>query len=167
MAKKTTKKAAAKRPRVASKAFSFDRFVELGETALVAYAEEILHGPTRVKKADAERLAARLTSFDDEYHLVYAIELVSYLQPPHFASRLIPLLGSRFQSVRLATHRALSRLPPRLISDKLIEDVEVAVRTGAYGAELGGIVKLLTEMKALSKLRSAVRARPARQPKGK
>lgn len=161
--KKSPKRSAAS----PAKAFEYDRFVELGETALVAYAEEILQGPSRVKMADVERLAANLGSFADEYHLVYAIELICYMHPKRFAERLIPMLGSRFQSVRLAAHRALGRLPPKLINDALIESIEATVRAGPHEAELGGLVKYLTEMKALAKLRSAVRARPKRKSKGK
>ncbi len=123
--------------------FDYQRFLSLSTSDLVAYMEQILNAPTvSVEAEDLQRVAADLESFD-EYHLVYAIELCTELMPSLFAVPVANCLTHRCQSVRLAAHRALSRLPSQAITDELINSCHAAVAAGAPIEEIGDLPEIL------------------------
>lgn len=123
--------------------FDYQRFLTLSTSDLVAYMEPILNDPTAfVEPEDLQSLAADLASFD-EYHLVYAIELCTDLMPSLFAFPVANCLRHRCQSVRLAAHRALSRLPSQAITDDLIDSCRAAIASGAPIKEIGDLPDIL------------------------
>jgi hypothetical protein len=123
--------------------FDYRKFLSLSESDLVAYMEPIVNAETAIiEPADLQDIASGLGSFD-EYHLVYAIELGIDSMPFLFALPVAECLTNRFQSVRLAAHRALSRLPTQAITDDLIDACHAAIAAGAPIQEVGDLPNIL------------------------
>ena len=123
--------------------FNYQTFRSLAMSDLVESMEPIVNDPgTRVEPEDLQGLATDFESFD-EYHMVYAIELCADLMPDVFALPTAHCLKHHFQSVRLAAHRALSRLSPRAITDDLIKASEAAIAAGAPIEEVGDLPQIL------------------------
>ena len=78
---------------------------------------------------DVAAIASQLSSYNDEYHLVYAIELGADHQADLFAGLIPPFLSHKEQSVRLAASRALERLPERVVTTHLLNAVETALKS--------------------------------------
>ena len=110
---------------------------------LVAYMEPLVNDPATV--ADAASLTVLLEGLADfgEYHLVYAIEFGTDRMPALYAAEVAKCLAHRCQSVRLAAHRALSRLPEVAISDRLIEACRGVIARGGPEAEVGDLPGIL------------------------
>jgi hypothetical protein len=124
-------------------AFDYEEFSSLTTADLVAYMEPIVTDPlATVPSKVLEQMAAEMEGYD-EYHLVYAIELGMERMPEVFAPRVALLLSHQCQSVRLAAHRNLARLPSSLISDHLIAVCDQAVEAGKASAGVRDIVGLL------------------------
>lgn len=123
--------------------FDYPRFLSLSESDLVAYMEPLLNDPAVVvEPEDLKSVAAELASFD-EYHLVYAIELCTDQMPSLFALPVADALRHEDQSVRLAAHRALSRLSTQAITDNLIDACRAAIESGAPSVEVGDLPEIL------------------------
>jgi hypothetical protein len=125
-------------------AFDYQEFSSLKTADLVAYMEPIVTDPSAIVPSRAlEQMAAEMESYD-EHHLVYTIELGMDRMPEVFALRVARLLCHECQSVRLAAHRNLVRLPSSLISDHLIAACDQAVMAGkAYGdiKDIGALLR--------------------------
>ncbi len=129
--------------------FDFPSFLRLSESDLVAYMEPVLNDPTLVVEPEVLRqMAADLASYD-EYHLVYAIELGVDQDASMFALTVARCLAHPAQSVRLAAHRTLSRLPAQAISDELINACNAAIAAGSSPAEVGDLPEILERRRRL------------------
>jgi len=125
--------------------FEYQKFRSLETSDLVAYMEPIVNGPSIVVTAGAlDRMARELDAYD-EYHLVYAIELGMERMPDRFAPQAARFLAHESQSVRLAAHRNLSRLPASMLSDALIDACNQAIDRGTWTADVCDIVGRLQE----------------------
>ena len=123
--------------------FDYQRFLSLSTSDLVAYMEPMVNDPMAfVGPEDLRSVATNLGSFD-EYHLVYAIELCTDLLPSLFSLPVANCLTHRCQSVRLAAHRALCRLPSQEITDALILSCDAAIASGAPIEEVGDLPEIL------------------------
>lgn len=113
-------------------AFDYAMFVSLTDDELVAYTEHFANEPE--SRVSPERITALADNYAryDECHRVYALELGADRDPARFAPLAVEALSDREQSVRLAAHRVLSRLPVELIDDKFILDCEASVRRGTH-----------------------------------
>lgn len=135
--------------------FDYPKFLSLSGSAVVAYMEPLLNDPALVVgPEDLRRLAAALPSFD-EYHLVYAIEVGTDSLPSLFALPVARCLTHRDQSVRLAAHRALSRLPAHAITEALVNATRAAVAAGAPAAEVGDLPDVLARRQAVDPVDAA------------
>src|SRR5438445_13012201 len=125
------------------RAFDYQRFRSLAATDLVAYMEPIVTDPAVVvPPAALERIATEMDTYD-EYRLVYSIELGMEHMPDLFAFEIVRFLSHECQSVRLAVYRNLSRLPPEMISDALIQTCDLAFKSGKQFPDVCDIVELL------------------------
>src|SRR3954454_7809071 len=128
-------------------AFEYDRFRSLAGSDLVGYMEPLLGDPeVIVSPDDLRRMAAELDHYD-EYHLVYAIELGVERMPSVFGPSAARCLTHECQSVRLAAHRHLLRLPPSTVSDELIGACERAVEAPGRYEDVSDIVERLRRVK--------------------
>jgi len=133
--------------------FDHRRFRSLEGSDLVAYMEPLVNDPTvAADPADLRLILAGLADFD-EYHLVYAIEFGTDRMPGLFAGEVARCLAHPCQSVRLAAHRALSRLPIGEISDELIDACRGAIAGGAPAAEVGDLPGILASRQPRSATR--------------
>ena len=108
----------------AAAGFDYERFVELSGSSLVDYMEPLVDDPgVPIPPGALDRLLSDLPSFNDEYHLVYALTLGAYRSPETFAQHLPPYLANEHQSVRLAASRMLIHLPDAFIGSDLVEAV--------------------------------------------
>lgn len=129
--------------------FDLATFETLQGEELYAYMEPIVCSLNAVVEADdLERMARKLSEYVDEYHLVYAIELGADHSPEVFAELIPKYLSHSEQSVRLATSRALGRLPERVITMRLLGAVETSLKSCPESSRMK---KLTDRFKAILK----------------
>ena len=99
-----------------------------------------------VEPSDVATIASQLSTYNDKYHLVYAIELGADHQPDLFAELIPQFLSHKEQSVRLAASRALERLPERVVTIHLLDAVETALKSCPESSHM---TKLIDRFKAI------------------
>ncbi len=124
--------------------FELDRFETLMGEELYAYMEPIVCGSNAIVDADdLFKVAERLSTYCDEFHIVYAIEFGAEHNPALFAELLPPFLSHSKQAVRLATFRALERLPKHVVTTRLLEMVEKAMASCPESSQMQQLVDLI------------------------
>lgn len=108
------------------KTLEYKSFLNLTDGDLYAYLEPFLDSAIPVPEDVLDRMLAELPRYD-ESHLVYAIEIGPDHAPDAFAPALPDYLSHKSQAVRTAASRALTRLPDRLITEKLVNDARSAL----------------------------------------
>jgi hypothetical protein len=110
--------------------FDYEEFLRLSGLDLCRRMEPLLLDPRlHVDRQVVERLVTDLRTFRDEYHLVYALELLAKIAPELAVKQAPRYLAHSYGSVWCAAHNILVRLPDSLLTPELVADVEtVALR---------------------------------------
>lgn len=104
--------------------FDYQRFVALDKLDLVDYMEPlVLDGRTSVAGGDLEKLLGRLDEFD-EYHLVYALQLIAERYPERIVEKIPGYLRHQHDSVRAAVLNIVAKLPNHCVTRELLERIK-------------------------------------------
>lgn len=105
--------------------FDYEEFLRLSGSDLYRWMEPLLLDTTLHLRSDVvERLLTDLPTFRDEYHLVYALELLAKIAPEVVVKQAPTYLAHTHGSVWCAAHNILMRLPDSLLTPELLDDVE-------------------------------------------
>src|SRR5262245_7989826 len=106
-----------------SDSFSYERFMSLAGSALVAYSEPFVNTRMHtIPESIYDLLAPNLTRLDEE-HVVYALEICMALRPNEFASVVVGFLAHADSAVSCAACRLLKRIPPNLMPAHLVREI--------------------------------------------
>jgi hypothetical protein len=101
----------------------YRRFVTLQAMELTGYMDLLLADRNfTVPRPVVEEMSRDLQAFD-EYHLVYALEILGKESPSEIATRLPIYLTYDSMAVRCAAVNALDRLPEECFTDDLLDSV--------------------------------------------
>lgn len=110
--------------------FDYEKFLSLSGLDLWKWMEPLLVDKSLRLQTDVlERLLSDLPTFRDEYHLVYALELLWLFAPEVVAKQAPRYLAHPQGSVYCAAHNILMRLPDSLLTPELLDDVEKVALT--------------------------------------
>lgn len=105
--------------------FDYEKFIRLSGSDLCRWMEPLLLDRQLRSRMDiVERVLADLPTFQDEYHLVYALELLYLIAPEVVVKQAPKYLAHTYGSVWCAAHNIIMRLPDRLLTPELLEDVK-------------------------------------------
>lgn len=106
--------------------FDYERFIRLSGLELCRYMDAILATPTTltVSQDVIARLLHDMESFDDEYHIVYGLELLFFFAPDSVMQHVPKYLAHREGSVWCAASRILlSWARPEQLTPEVIAKV--------------------------------------------
>lgn len=124
-------------------AIEYDTFIRLTDVDLVQYMEPVVNDRTTTVPSDMlARILSELSTYD-EYHLVYALDLLATRSPGSAVSYVPKYLADERCSVLCAALRLLTNMPDEYVTQELIETVDKVLSASPLKKQRASILKPL------------------------